>query len=854
MLPLQRGRVKAQLVYAPPRSASNWESSARTKPRFHAYLFLVEIILQDLRYALRTLGRNAGFTAVAVLSLALGIGANTTIFSFVDGLLLKPPAVAEPDRLVEGWQHNVTRGEGIGSTMQLSYPDFEYFRAQNHVFSGMAAFTGETAAVVWNRSGDGEMLQGGLASADFFSLLGVRPALGRTFLPEEEGSGTDSSVVVLSHAFWIDRLGSDPHVLGKVLTLNGRGFTVVGVAPAAFTGLMAGFAADFWTPLAMHGALSPALDLGDRHQHWLVGVGRLKPGVTHAQARADLAVLGQQLATTFPDTERNLAPSAMVAALIPSPFRSVVGGASGVLMAVVGLVLLIACANVANLLLARAAGRRREIAIRVALGANRRRVIQQMLTESAVIALAAGAFGLLFSFWAAPLLLSMKPTSLPLFLDISPDAHVLAFTLLASIVASVAFGLAPALHQSRTNEVDSLKEGSQQAGASKSRLRNGLVVAQVTACVVLLVGASLCLRSLVNARSIDPGFRVDGGITASLGVQTFGYDEPHGRQFYGQLLERVRALPGVQSAALADHLPLGQMMRMAGVEIPGVTREAVGIELAIVESGYFEAIGTPLLRGRDFTMRDDEGAPAVVIVNQQMADKYWPGLDAIGQFITLVGREGKGTRAQVIGVAKTGKYQSLGEDPKLYFYRPLRQEYEPNVHLIVRAEDQARIIQELRQVVRGLDARMALVGVETLEQHMQLPLFPAQAAGVLLGMFGALALALAMVGLYGVISYSVSQRAREIGVRMALGAGAADVVRLVLSQGLRLTLIGIGIGFAGALVVSRALSSVLYGIGPTDPLSFGAVAVALTLVALLASYLPARWATRVDPIRALRSE
>jgi predicted permease len=814
----------------------------------------VEAILQDLRYALRALVQNRAFTSVAVLSLGLGIGANTTIFSFVNGLLLKPPAVAEPERLVEVWEHNVTRGTGIGSSMQLSYPDFQYFRDHNHVFSGMVAFTGETNGVVWNRGGEGEMVQGAMVSADFFSLLGVRPALGRGFLEEEGRGAADSPVVVLAHAFWTDRLGSDPEVLGKELTLNGRKFTVVGVAPATFTGLLAGFAADFWAPLSVHAAVSPAIDLEERHQHWVIGVGRLKPGVTRAQAAADLGVLGQQLATAFPDSQRNLAPSTMAAALIPSPFRGVVGGAGGVLMAVVGLVLLIACANVANLLLAKAAGRRREIAIRIALGANRRRVVQQLLTESAVIAVLAGSLGLLLSLWAGPLLLSMKPASLPLFLDISPDARVLAFTLLASIAASVAFGLAPALQQSRTSEVESLKEGSQQAGAVKSRLRNALVIAQVTACVVLLVGASLCLRSLMNAQSIDPGFRVDGGITASLDVQTFGYDEARGRAFYAQLLDRVRALPGVQSAALADHLPLGQMMRMAGVEIPGVTNEAVGIELAIVAPGYFDAIGTPLLRGRDFTARDGEGAPAVVVVNQQMAEKYWPGRDAVGQFITLVEREGKGTRAQIIGVAKTGKYQSLGEDPKPYFYRPLLQEYEPHTRLIVRAQDQARTIQALRDVVRGMDARMALVGVETLEQHMQLPLFPAQAAGALLGLFGALALALAVVGLYGVISYSVSQRAREIGVRMALGARGSDVVKLVLSQGLRLTLIGLGAGFAGALLVSRVLSSVLYGISPTDPVSFGAVAVALTLVALLASYLPARWATRVDPIRALRSE
>jgi putative ABC transport system permease protein len=823
----------------------------RAGPRIHLHM---GPSLQDLRYALRILIRNPAFTTVTVLSLALGIGANTTIFSFVNALLLKPPAVGDPDRLVEVWEHNTTRGTGIGSSMQLSYPDFEYFRDHNRSFSAMAAFTGEPAAVVWNREGEGEMLRAAMVSDNFFSLLGVRPALGRAFLAQEDRSGTDETVVVLSHALWKDRFGSDPAVLGQGLVLNGRRFTVIGVAPPSFTGLMAGFTADVWTPMPMHAAVNPGIDLAERHQHWVVGVGQLRPGMTQSDAAADLALLGQQLATTYPDANRHLAPSAMAVALIPSPFRGVVGGASGVLMAVVGLVLLIACANVANLLLAKAAGRRREIAIRFALGANRRRVVQQVLTESVVIAVIAGALGLVFSMWAAPLLLSMKPASLPLFLNVSPDVRVLGFTLAASLMTGVAFGLAPALQQSRIDQIDGLKEGSQQSGASKSRLRSALVVAQVTACVVLLVGASLCLRSLMNARSIDPGFTIENGVTASLNVQTFGYDETRGREFYDNLLARVRTVPGVRAAALADHLPLGQIMRMAGVVVPGAGTEPIGIELAIVTPGYFEAMGIPLVRGRDFTANDDPRGPAVVVINEQMAKRYWPQQNAVGEFITLAGRDNQGTRAQVIGVVRTGKYQSLGESPKPYLYRPLAQEYGPNAQLIVRAVDETTVGGSLRETVRSLDPRLALVGLETLRQHMQLPLFPAQAAGALLGLFGALALLLAVVGLYGVISYTVSQRAREIGVRIALGARDADVVRLVLSQGLRLTALGLGIGFAGALAVSRVLSSVLYGVTPTDPVSFGLVGGVLMIVALVASYVPARWAMRVDPIRALRSE
>ena len=489
----------------------------------------MEIFRQDLRYAVRTLAKNPGFTAVAVLSLSLGIGANATIFSFINGLLLRPPSVADPDRLVEVWQRNTTRGTGIGSHMPLSFPDYEHYRDHNRVFDAMGGFTAETSRVIWNRAGEGEVLQGALVSANFFTILGVRPALGRAFLPDEERPSTAAAVVMLSHALWQQRLGADPAVLGKTLTFNGRGFTVIGVGPAGFTGVLAGFAPDFWTPLGMQTALSPALNRSERRMHWILGVGHLAPGVTPAQASADLATLGRQLAADYPDANRNLMPSALPVELVPSPFRGFLGGASGVLMAVVGLVLLIACANVANLLLAKASSRRREIAIRGALGATRRRLMQQALTESVLIAGMAGLSGLLLSAWATPLLLSAVPASIPLALDVSPDLRVLAFTVLASILTSVGFGLAPALRQSRLDPVTTLKDGASQGGSAKSKLRNGLVIAQVTACMVLVAGAGLCVRSLLQARSIDPGFDTRNALAASLNVETFGYTEDRGR-------------------------------------------------------------------------------------------------------------------------------------------------------------------------------------------------------------------------------------------------------------------------------------------------------------------------------------
>jgi len=822
---------------------------------------LMETLRQDLRYAIRTLASSRGLTIVAVVSLALGIGANTTIFTFINALLLRPPMVHEPDRLLEVWQHNTTRGSGIGSDMQLSFPEYEYYRDHNNTFSELGAFTGETPPVIWTRAGEGETLRAALVSSNFFSILGIQPALGRGFLPADGPAATAAPVVVLSHALWQQRLASDRAIVGKTLTLNGRDYTVVGVAPAAFTGLVLGFAPDVWTPMGMYRAVNPALDLSERRMHWLLAIGRLKAGVAAGQASADLVVLGQQLARDFPDTNRNLAPDTVPVELVPGPFRGVASGISAVLMAVVGLVLLIACANVANLLLAKASSRRREVAVRIALGADRRRLIQQMLTESVVIAGVAGAIGLFISLWAAPLFVSLMPASLPLGVTVSPDIRVFAFTLLASIGTGIVFGLAPALQHSTLNQVNNLKDGAPHGGSSRSKLRHALVVAQVTACVVLLVGASLCVRSLLNARSIDPGFDTRNTVVAGLSVDTFGYDESRGRAFYARLLEQVRALPGVRAASLTDHLPLGQISRMQGIEIDGHDgprgpsgRPGLSVDMALVAPEYFEAMGIPVLRGRSFTNTDDLNAPPVIMINQQMAERFWPHRNPIGQFVTILGPGDSRARATIIGVVKTGKYESLGEDPKAFFYRPLLQDYQPGVQLIVRTAGNVPIVDALKHQVRALDPRLALVSIETLLQHMQLPLFPARAAGLLLGVFGVLALTLAVVGLYGVMSYSVTQRTREIGVRMALGANRSDVLRLVVGQGLKLTLAGLGLGVVGAIAVTCVLSSVLYGISPTDPLSFLTVSVALTMVAIVASYVPARWATRVDPMQALRSE
>lgn len=817
-------------------------------------------LARDLQYGLRMLTKNAGATAVVVLSLALGIGANSTIFSVVNSLLFRPPAVAEPGRLVDVWMHNVKRS-GFEGYFPLNFPDFVYYRDHNSVFSGLTAYAGDGLTLVWSREGQGEALQGTLVSANYFSVLGIRPELGRTFLPEEDRVGAEPAVVV-SHAFWRRHLGGDSAALSRPIMLNGHACAVVGVIPDSFNGVLIGATMDVWAPMSLQPWISPGSYLSDRNSYWLEAYGRLKPGVSRRQAQADLQVLSKQLAAAYPAADKDMEAIGYPATLIPGPYRGFVAIITAALMAVVGLVLLIACANAANLLLAQASRRWREMAVRSALGASRWVLVRQALTESVLLGCLGGVAGLLLAAVAAPLLSRLVPPSIPVALQIPIDWRVLAFTLAAAVIAGVAFGLPPALRASRLDLVSSLKEGTPGSGQSKSRLRSVLVTAQVAVCLVLLVGAGLCLRSLVNARSIDPGFDTRNALVASIDVQTFGYNEARGRLLYQNLLDRVAALPGVRSASLSDLLPLGASERVEGFTIEGSPARRPGepgpaVQDVSVAPGYFRTMGIPLLRGRDFTVRDGKGAPVVVIINDAMARKYWPGRDPLGRQILMGGEDDPKNRqvCEIVGVVRTGKYRSLGEDPEPFMYRSYWQSYDPRVHLVVRTEaDQASVIAGMRQAVQALDPNLALYDVETMKQLMLLPLFPAHAAGLMLGVFGGLALLLATMGLYGVMSYLVAQRTHEVGIRMALGARAEDVLKLIVTSGLRLTLVGVAIGLAGAWAVTRLLSSLLYGIRPTDFVTFAGVSLILTTVAALASYIPARRAIKVDPVVALRHE
>ena len=816
----------------------------------------IENLLADVGYGLRMLRKSPGSTAAVVMALALGMGMNTTVFSFVNALLLRPPRCVEaPNKLVELWLHNRV-ASGVQGYLPLTYPDYVYYRDHNQSFTGMLAFDGDPESVIWNRFGEGQVVQGQLVSGNFFSLLGVNAFLGRTFLPEDDQTGNPQPVVVLGHSFWQQRLGSDPQVIGKSLLLNGTNFNVIGVAPSGFAGLLAAIEPDFWAPATMIEQVTrDSGRLTNRQAYWLLAVGRLKPGVDATHARTEMNRLASVIEQDHPDTNKNLGATVFPAALVPGPYRGYVSAFTGLLMAVFALVLLIACVNAASLLLARATGRAREMAIRSALGAGRGRLIRQMLVESTLLAGLAGSAGLVLAYWTAPLLLALKPASLPITLRIPLDWRVLAFTASVSLFTGVAFGLTPALRSAKAQVAPILKDEAQSASYRKSRLRSFLMIGEISTCVVLLVGATLCVRSLVNASSIDPGFDTQQVAVATLDPGSLGYSQAQVHGFYEQLSRHIGALPGVSSTSFVNHLPLGSAREQSSA-IEGnrsaAGQKGVSVDVLRVALGYFETMTIPLLRGRDFIPKESESsnqAPAgAAIINDAMARKLWPSQDPVGRRISL----GEDTSREIIGVVKTGKYRTLGEEPIPLVYLP---RLPSRRTLVVRTSgDPTALLDAIRREIQTVDPNIAATDLETMQQYMTLPLFPARTTGLLLGASGILALLLTCIGLFGVISYIVSQRTHEIGVRMALGARRGDVLKLVFGYGFAVTSIGLAVGLAAAFGVTRFLSSLLYGIRPNDPVTLLSVSLGLALVALLACYLPARRAMRVDPMVALRYE
>ncbi len=813
-------------------------------------------LAQDIRYALRLMAKSPGFTATAVLTIGLGVGANTAIFSVINGVFFRPPAVEEPSRLA--WL--TTRPRLSEQTMNLSWPDYLDFAGSGRSFSGLLAY--DTAFVALSGDGGPERIRGHITSGNYFSLLGVKAGYGRAFTSEDDRAA--SPVVVISHALWKRSFGSDPTVVHRTVIVNGQPFAIVGIAPVGFTGTEIGSPADIWIPFAAQARAVPTWGrlLEGRDASWLRVMGRLKPGVDLDQARAEMQVVALRIEQAFPGyhTGMRVMVSRLVGAIHPANADEATSLVM-LLMAVTGLVLLIACANVANLLLARAASRRREIGIRLALGATRWRLMRQLLTESVVLCSMAGVVGLLLAAWVSDLLLRFLEAPEDMARAATIDLRVLTFTLTLALLTGLVSGLAPSLSCVGPDLASSIKAESLvvRRGRSRSRLQSVLVTAQVTLSMILLVFAGLVLRSLQKAAIVDPGFEPRDRLALSFDLTLQGYSSESSRAFCRDLLERVEALPGVRSATLANLVPLSGMMIGLEVTFEGASEPADPARSTVFTSaiwpGYFRTMAIPLLRGRDFTAQDDGTAPPVVIINETAARRFWPGREPLEQRLSLDGPGGP--FLEVVAVAKDGKYDDLTEDsrPFLYLPRMQRPDLGSEITLIARtAGDQPGLLASIQSVLRTLDANLPLYGITTLEGYVEQRNDKTRGIAQFLSAFGSLGLLLAALGLYGVMAYSVAQRTREIGIRMALGASARDVLRMFVGEGLRLTAWGIAAGLALAAVLTRLLSSMLFGVTATDLATFAAVSILLMTVAIVSSYLPARSAARADPMSVLRHE
>jgi predicted permease len=806
-------------------------------------------MLSDIRYALRALRRSPAFALAAVLTLALGIGANSAIFSVVNSVLLRPLPYAAPERLVMVWG----RYPQFGRT-STSIPDFRDWRDQTTgTFAAMAARRG--AAFVLTGMGEAEQITGDRVTANFFQTLGVRAARGRTFLPEEERVGGDDDVVVLSDGFWRRRFGADPAVVGRAIQLGGRPYTVVGIAPKDFR---FGRAVDVWATFRVDTA-----DAGRRSESLTV-FGRLKPGVTVQQAGADVAAVVRRLAEAYPETNGNLFTEVI------SMQEDVVGGVRKALftfMAAVGLVLLIACANVANLLLARAAAREREVAVRVALGAGSMRLVRQLLTESAVLATVGGALGLVLAVWAVTAVRTASTQFLPRQTEVHIDAAVVLFSLVLAAVTGVLFGLAPAVRLTRGALQGMLREGGRGLAGSggAARLRSSLVLGEVALALMLLVGAGLLVRSFEQLQRVDLGFRPEGVLTYRVIFPAARFRDPEQLPtLYQAILDRTRALPGARSAAISGDLPMmGASYITFAVEGRPAPSQAApdrapeDVQPFTVSPEYFATVGVPLRRGRLFEPSDGPGAPRVALVNEEMVRRYFTdGRDPIGRRVTFGDpADTASTWWTIVGVVGNVAQEGVTAVPYAQLYRPVAQAPSRGVFVSVRTDrPPTTLTAPARAALRAVDRDLIMNDVQPLEARVAESIARPRVSVLLLAVFAGIALALAAVGIYGVMAYTVAQRRREIGVRMALGASTGSVVRLVVGQGMRPALVGIGVGLAAAFAASGLIASLLYGVSAGDPVTFVLVPLFLAAVAALATYIPARRATRVPPTVALQSE
>jgi len=823
----------------------------------------METLMQDLRYALRGFRRSPGFALVCILTLALGIGANTAMFTIINAVLLRPvPGVANPNELVifERLQKN-------NPDFSFGYPDYLDYRNQNQSFAGIAARCRAALALT---HGTTERITGELVSGSYFSVLGVSPALGRLIAPEDVQTDDEAPVVVLSYGMWQKIYDSNPDIAGKNVQLNGHSFTVVGVAPAQFAGITVGSPTDVWLPLTMQPAAIPRMSRGalhNRNSGWVQIFGRLKHNVGLAEARSEMQMVAGRLAAAYPESNEHRGVDLIPSFGMDPDDRAALQRFFGLLIVSVGLLQVITCSNVANLLLSRADSRRREIAMRLALGASRRRLVRQLLTEGLLLSLLAGGLGLLLAPWTSSLLLAFRQ---PLYamrnVDTTPDARVLGFTVVVALLTGVLFSLAPALQSSTPDLVVTLKDNTPGAGR-RSRLRSVLVSSQVALSLVLLVVAGVTVRKMQKLVNQNPGFHTSNLLMMSISPGNQGYSEPQAQRFYEELLARVDQIPGVQSASLAATVPPEDWSSRVSIFYEGQTppleyyrghefEVGIRVDMNEVAPNYFQTMGIPILQGRDFTLRDRAGAQLVAIVSQRLAQRLWPGQNVLGKRFEWPSWEGAPRPPiEIIGVSADSKYRSLTAELPLLLYLPEFQNYNGTSKFIIHcSENPTSLLPAVRNAVAALDANLPSFAVKTMSDQVDDSLWQPRMAAGILGSFSFLALVLAAVGLYALVSQWMGQRTREIGIRMALGARPPDVMRLILGYGAGLALWGILGGALIGLAVTRFVSALLFGASSTDAMTIAVIAVLLLLVALAACYVPARRAMRVDPMVALRHE
>jgi predicted permease len=836
-------------------------------------------LLNDLRYGAKMLWKSKGVTIVAVISLAVGIGANSAIFSLVNSILLRPRPVSHPEQLVE-----LFVGEGEQPYQSTSYPSYLDLRDHNDVLSGLAAYG--IQQFNFGDANEVEQIWGEAVSGNYFDVLGVAAQKGRTFSADEDLVPRRNPVAVISHSLWQRRFNSDPELIGKTVTLNDQSLTVIGIAPPQYTGMIRGLASEIWIPTAMMPAVQRVGDpfLTSRGDRWLMLVGRLKPGATLGQARARFDLLTRDMQSAHPEewmdkTESGRTRVFAITVLPESETRIYPGTQSaayaiaGLVFVIVNLVMLIACINLASMLLARAVSRRREMAVRLAIGASRFRIVRQLLTESVLLSIIAGAAGILLAVWFLNLIVAALPAlpeGLRIALDLHLDWRVVVYTIAFSTITGIFFGLAPALQSSKADVSTVLKDDSSLfAGVyRKSRARLALVVVQVAFSLLLLTGAGLVLRSLEKIRPTRLGFSTESLVVGLVRLDGAKYDRPKTQEFYRQLSERLASLPGVHSASLVDAMPVMFLGRSrSSIEIEGyqaAANEDMQIDAVLAGPRYFTNMKVPFVQGRDFEERDREGAQCVAVVNEAFGEKYFRGSNSLGKHLLKYGGTPKAPRVpcEIVGVIRDNEWQSLEKEVHPFFALALQQSERKHFTLVVGSAggDPRSLIGAVRNTIRELDPKIPLADVQTLGDYFSVGLYPYRMLAVVMGGCGVMALLLASLGIYGIISYSVAQRTRELGIRMALGALQADILRMVIWQGMMLVIAGLGIGLVLSFALTRLLTSSLLEldlplpVSATDPLTFAGVTLSLALVALVACFIPARRATRVDPIDALRYE